>query len=83
MREADRSRSEWGRAAGDPGPAVDRTEALRERLFGNALGALGALHHLSSVNDSGCIGHSQKAVRPPRRSWPYALNHRTVRAGVA
>ena len=24
------------------------------------------------VNDSGCIGHSQKAVRPPRRSWPYA-----------
>src|SRR5215212_6116417 len=29
-----------GRAAGDPGPAVDRTEALRERLFGNAVGAL-------------------------------------------
>jgi SAM-dependent methyltransferase len=31
---------ERGRAAGDPGPAVDRTEALRERLFGNAVGAL-------------------------------------------
>ena len=31
---------ERGRAAGDPEPAVDRTEALRERLFGNALGAL-------------------------------------------
>ncbi|HEX3198473.1 MAG TPA: hypothetical protein VHR39_13075, partial [Propionibacteriaceae bacterium] len=31
---------ERGRTAGDPGPAVDRTEALRERLFGNAVGAL-------------------------------------------
>jgi predicted O-methyltransferase YrrM len=31
---------EWGRTAGGPGPAVDRTEALRERLFGNAVGAL-------------------------------------------
>ena len=31
---------ERGRTARDPGPAVDRTEALRERLFGNALGAL-------------------------------------------
>jgi len=31
---------ERGRAAGDPESAVDRTEALRERLFGNALGAL-------------------------------------------
>ncbi len=31
---------ERGRTAGDPGPDVDRTEALRERLFGDALGAL-------------------------------------------
>ena len=31
---------ERGRAAGDPEPAVDRTEALRERLFGNAVAAL-------------------------------------------
>ena len=31
---------ERGRTAGDPGPDVDRTEALRERLFGNAVGAL-------------------------------------------
>jgi SAM-dependent methyltransferase len=29
-----------GRARGDPRPGVDRTEALRERLFGNAVGAL-------------------------------------------
>ena len=27
-------------AAGDPRPDVDRTDALRERLFGNALAAL-------------------------------------------
>jgi len=31
---------EGGRAAGDPAPGIDRTKALRERLFGNALGAL-------------------------------------------
>ena len=31
---------ERGRTAGDPGPDVDRSEALRERLFGNAVGAL-------------------------------------------
>jgi len=31
---------ERGRTAGDPGPDVDRTETLRERLFGYALGAL-------------------------------------------
>jgi 2-polyprenyl-3-methyl-5-hydroxy-6-metoxy-1,4-benzoquinol methylase len=31
---------ERGRTAGDPGPDVDRTETLRERLFGDALGAL-------------------------------------------
>src|SRR6266480_3961170 len=29
-----------GGIAGDPGHDVDRTEALRERLFGNAVGAL-------------------------------------------
>src|SRR5215216_3399314 len=29
-----------GRAGEDPGLDVDRTEALRERLFGDALGAL-------------------------------------------
>jgi len=31
---------EGGRAAGDPVPGINRTKALRERLFGNALGAL-------------------------------------------
>ena len=31
---------ERGSAAGDPEPVVDPAEALRERLFGNALGAL-------------------------------------------
>ena len=31
---------EQGRTAGDPGPDVERTEALRERIFGDALGAL-------------------------------------------
>jgi SAM-dependent methyltransferase len=31
---------ERGRAAGDPGPDVDRTDALGERLFNNAVGAL-------------------------------------------
>ena len=31
---------ERGRTAGDPGPDVDRTDTLRERLFGNAIGAL-------------------------------------------
>jgi SAM-dependent methyltransferase len=31
---------ERGRTAGDPGPDVDRMEALRERLFGDAVGAL-------------------------------------------
>jgi hypothetical protein len=31
---------ERGRAAGDPEPVVDRAEALRERVFDNALGAL-------------------------------------------
>jgi predicted O-methyltransferase YrrM len=31
---------ERARTAGDPGPDVDRAEALRERLFGDALGAL-------------------------------------------
>ncbi len=31
---------EAGRAPGDPRPDVDRTDALRERLFGNAVGAL-------------------------------------------
>jgi SAM-dependent methyltransferase len=31
---------ERGRTAGDPEPDVDRTEALRARLFGNAVGAL-------------------------------------------
>jgi hypothetical protein len=36
------------------------------------VGAL-ELYTIILVNDSGCIGHSQKAVRPPRRSWPYAL----------
>jgi predicted O-methyltransferase YrrM len=31
---------ERGRTAGDPGPDVDRTKALRERLLGDVLGAL-------------------------------------------
>ena len=31
---------EASHAAGDPGPDADRTDALRERLFGHALGAL-------------------------------------------
>ena len=31
---------ETGRARGDRRPVVDRTDALRERLFGNAVGAL-------------------------------------------
>src|SRR5215218_5635067 len=63
---------EGGRAAGDPAPGIDRTKALRERLFGNALGAL-ELYTIYLGERLGCIGHSQKAVQPPRRSWPYAL----------
>jgi predicted O-methyltransferase YrrM len=38
--ERGRELYERGRTAGDPEPDVDRTEALRERLFGDALGAL-------------------------------------------
>src|SRR4029453_3617576 len=40
MSKGRREPLERGRTAGDPGPDVDRTEALRERLFGNAVGAL-------------------------------------------
>jgi hypothetical protein len=73
---------ERGHPAGDPEPAVDRTEALRERLFGNALGRWSSTLFFL-VNDSGCIGHSQKAcghlVAAGRAHW----NHRTIRAGVA
>jgi hypothetical protein len=42
---------ERGRAAGDPGPAVDRTEALRERLFGNSCS--GCRHVNSLMTDDG------------------------------
>jgi len=62
---------ERGRAAGDPGPAVDRTEALRERLFGNALGALELytiylgerLGLYRALADGGAATSSQLAVR--------------------
>ena len=40
MSEGGRERVEAMRTAGDPPADVDRTEALGERLFGNALGAL-------------------------------------------
>ena len=40
-----------GRAAGDPGPAVDRTEALRERLFGDSCS--GCRHVNSLMTDDG------------------------------
>ena len=40
MSEGGLERFERSRAAGDRGGDVERTEALRERLFGNALGAL-------------------------------------------
>jgi predicted O-methyltransferase YrrM len=40
MAEGELEPLERARTAGDPEPDVDRTEALRERLFGNAVGAL-------------------------------------------
>ena len=60
-----------GRTAGDPGPAVDRTEALRERLFGNAVGALELytvylgerLGLYRALAENGAATSSQLAVR--------------------
>ena len=60
-----------GRAAGDPGPAVDRTEALRERLFSDAVGALELytiylgerLGLYRALAESGAATSSQLAVR--------------------
>ena len=61
---------ERGRTAGDPGPDVDRTEALRERLFGNAVGALGSHIYLGerlglyrALAEGGAATSSQLAVR--------------------
>lgn len=62
---------ERGRAAGDPEPAADRTEALRERLFANAVGALELytiylgerLGLYRALAESGAATSSQLAVR--------------------
>src|SRR5512132_4638249 len=62
---------ERGRAAGDPGPDFDRTEALRERLFSNAVGALELytiylgerLGLYRALAESGAATSSQLAVR--------------------
>ena len=72
---------ERGRAAGDPGPDVD-DEALRARLFGDAVGAL-KLYTIYLGERLGCIG-----TRGGRRGRLGAAgrsrrNRRTVRAGVA
>ena len=71
MCEGGSERFERGRTAGDPGPAVDRTEALRERLFGNAVGALELytiylgerLGLYRALAESGAATSSQLAVR--------------------
>jgi SAM-dependent methyltransferase len=62
---------EWARTAGDPEPDVDRTEALRERLFGNAVGALELytiylgerLGLYRALAENGAATSSQLAVR--------------------
>ena len=62
---------ERGGIAGDPGPDVDRTEALRERLFGNAVGALELytiylgerLGLYRALAENGAATSSQLAVR--------------------
>jgi hypothetical protein len=73
MSEGGREPVEARRTAGDPRADVDRTEALSERLFANAVGALELYIPSILANDSGCIGRSLKTVRPTRRSWPHVL----------
>jgi hypothetical protein len=72
MSEGGREPVEARRTAGDPRADVDRREALSERLFANAVGALDFIPSILA-NDSGCIGRSQKTVRPTRHSWPHAV----------
>jgi hypothetical protein len=72
MSEGGRESVEARRIAGDPRAEVDLTEALSERLFANAVGAL-ELYTIYLGERLGCIGRSQKTVRPTRRSWPHAL----------
>jgi hypothetical protein len=83
MSEGGRESFEARPTAGDPAADVDRTDALSERLFGNALGAL-ELYTIDlgerlgldrSLAESGA-GHVVAAGRTHR-------NYRAVRAGVA
>jgi len=61
------------RAPADPRPAVHRTEALRERLSGNATGAL----ELYTVYLGERLGLyralADGGAATPRRSWPLAV----------
>ena len=60
------------RTTRDPRTAVDRTHALHERLFGNALAAL-ELYTISLGEQLGLYRALVESGQPPRRSWPNAL----------
>ena len=72
MSEGRREPVEEGRTAGDPRADVDRTEALSERLFANAVGAL-ELYTIYLGERLGLYRALAETVRPTRRSWPHAL----------
>jgi hypothetical protein len=74
---------ERGRTARDPGPDVDRTEALRERLFGNAVGAL-ELYTIYLGERLGLYrALAESGAATSSRTYRTHWNQRTVRAGVA
>jgi hypothetical protein len=82
MSKGGSERFEVRRTAGDPGADVDRTEALRERLFGNAVGAL-ELYTIYLGERLGLYRALAESGAATSSQLPAHWNQRTVCAGVA